>query len=197
MSFVNLDEGDVYCKILYLGPDQTGKATNLLYLRERLSSSGLLSEGSLNKSDHVGFLCLPLELRMESKWKVRVHLYSANLNRLPSSVIKVLMKGVDGCVYVMDSDLTRLHHNREALLFAEDVMKREGLPLVTLPRVFQYNKRDLKDALSTSVLQTALNPHLFPEIQAISQSGQGVEETLTMITQRVLDKVSQQTNLKK
>jgi signal recognition particle receptor subunit beta len=120
-------------------------------------------------------------------YKTRFHLYTIPGQTFYEVSRDFILKGVDGVVYVVDSDPDRLDANLEAWEQFQKALARQGYDLSRIPLVFQYNKRDLPDALSLEDLELTFNPAKKPHFEAVANRGQGVMETLENISQMVMD----------
>jgi signal recognition particle receptor subunit beta len=189
VSFVNPVSKEVNCKIVYVGTGLSGKTTNLQYIYEntRTDRAGKLVSLSTENERTLFFDFLPLSVGEVRGYKTRFHLYTIPGQTFYEVSRDFILKGVDGVVYVVDSDPDRLDANLEAWEQFQKALARQGYDLSRIPLVFQYNKRDLPDALSLEDLELTFNPAKKPHFEAVANRGQGVMETLENISQMVMD----------
>ena len=189
MSFVNPVSKEVNCKIVYVGTGLSGKTTNLQYIYENTQTdrAGKLVSLSTENERTLFFDFLPLSVGEVRGYKTRFHLYTIPGQTFYEVSRDFILKGVDGVVYVVDSDPGRLDANLEAWEQFQQALARQGYDLSRIPLVFQYNKRDLPDALSLEDLELTFNPAKKPYFEAVANRGHGVMETLENISQMVMD----------
>jgi signal recognition particle receptor subunit beta len=189
VSFVNPVSKEVNCKIVYVGTGLSGKTTNLQYIYEntRADRAGKLVSLSTENERTLFFDFLPLSVGEVRGYKTRFHLYTIPGQTFYEVSRDFILKGVDGVVFVVDSDPGRLDANLEAWEQFQQALTRQGYDLSRIPLVFQYNKRDLPDALSLEDLELTFNPAKKPQFEAVANQGHGVMETLENISQMVMD----------
>ena len=160
MSFINYMAREINCKIVYYGPGLGGKTTNLEYVYEKVapSSKGKLISLATETERTLFFDFLPVDLGTIRGFKTRFHLYTVPGQVYYNASRKLILKGVDGVVFVADSQLERMEANLEAMQNLYDNMTQHGYDLTKLPFVIQYNKRDLPNAAPIADLDAALNP---------------------------------------
>ena len=195
MALINHRAREVHFKIVYYGPGLGGKTTNLQFLHERLPEDrrGRLISIATDHDRTLFFDFLPVDLGQVSGFTTRFHLYT-----VPGQVYyrlsrRAVLTGADGIVFVADSHPARERANRDSLTDLEDQLISLGLTSTQsarIPRVFQYNKRDLRAALPVERLRAALNPLGAPEVEAVASEGQGVGETLKVGCKAVLARLS-------
>jgi signal recognition particle receptor subunit beta len=195
MALINHRAREVHFKIVYYGPGLGGKTTNLQFLHERLPEErrGRLISIATDHDRTLFFDFLPVDLGQVSGFTTRFHLYT-----VPGQVYyrlsrRAVLTGADGIVFVADSHPARERANRDSLVDLEDQLISLGLTSTQsarIPRVFQYNKRDLRAALTVERLRAALNPLGAPEVEAVASEGQGVGETLKVGCKAVLARLS-------
>lgn len=188
MSFINYAAREMNCKIVYFGPPMAGKSTNLtnLYNRVNPESKGkMISLASTDMDKTIFFDFLPLDLPEVRGFKVRVHLYMVKSELVYGNSLLKTLKGADGLVFVADSDPERQVANDEALADLGNMLEEVGLDLVTIPRVVQYNKRDVAGAVSVDDLRARLNGAAVPDFEAVATTGQGINETMKSIVKLV------------
>ncbi len=160
MSLINYASREINCKIVYYGPGLGGKTTNLEYVYEKVapSSKGKLISLATETERTLFFDFLPVDLGTIRGFKTRFHLYTVPGQVYYNASRKLILKGVDGVVFVADSQLDRMEANLEAMQNLYDNMSQHGYDLTKLPFVIQYNKRDLPNAAPIADLDGALNP---------------------------------------
>jgi hypothetical protein len=160
MSLINYASREINCKLVYYGPGLGGKTTNLEYIYEKVApaSKGKMISLATETERTLFFDFLPVDLGTIRGFKTRFHLYTVPGQVYYNASRKLILKGVDGVVYVGDSQLERMEANLESMQNLYDNMAQHGLDLTRLPFVIQYNKRDLPNAAPIQVLQDALNP---------------------------------------
>ena len=179
MSFINLMAREINCKIVYYGPGLCGKTTNLVYIYNKTNpeAKGKMISLSTETDRTLFFDFLPVSLGEIRGMKTRFHLYTVPGQVFYDASRKLILKGVDGVVFVADSQGARFEANVESLENLEhDLREHFGHP-DAVPCVMQYNKRDSPSALSLAQLQRALNPRHWPEFEAIAAHGFGVQTT--------------------
>lgn len=188
MSFVNYNTKEVNCKIVYYGPGLGGKTTNIQYVYQKTSGDNKGKMITLNTENErtLFFDFLPLELGEVRGFKTRFHLYTVPGQVFYEASRKLILRGVDGIVFVADSQVERMEANIESLKGLEKNLEEQGYDISTIPLVMQWNKRDLPNAVSVEDLRTELNKWDAPEFEGVAVSGNGVFETLKSISKLVL-----------
>ena len=188
MAFINYPAHEITCKIVYYGPGLCGKTTNVqtLYDRTVEGSRGRLVSLKTDTERTLFFDFLPLDLGSVGGYRLRLSLYTVPGQIFYRASRKLILRGLDGVVFVADSQRVRLDADVESMEDLHDNLAEQGQSLAGLPFVIQYNKRDLPDVATLSELRAALNPAGAPEIEACAASGQGVFETLKAVARRVL-----------
>ena len=160
MSLINYSSREINCKIVYYGPGLCGKTTNIQYVYNKVdpSTKGKLITLATEMDRTLFFDFLPLELGTVKGFKTRFHLYTVPGQVYYNASRKLILKGVDGIVFVADSQVERMEANQEAMQNLYDNMAEYGYDLTKMPFVIQYNKRDLPNAAPVRELQAALNP---------------------------------------
>ena len=187
MTFINLMAREINCKIVYYGPGLCGKTTNLqlIYERTKPDAKGRMVSLATDTDRTLFFDFLPLELGEIRGFKTRFHLYTVPGQVYYDASRKLILKGVDGCVFVADSQIARVDANEESLDNLKQNLDEYGLSLDNIPYVVQYNKRDLPGVMSVEELRGLLNPDGVPDFEAVASSGQGVFETLKAVARLV------------
>ncbi len=188
MSFINYAAKEINCKIVYFGAGLSGKTTNVQYIYEHTQqdSRGKLVSLSTENERTLFFDFLPLSVGEVRGYKTRFHLYSIPGQTFYEVSRQFILKGVDGIVFVADSQDERMEANLESLRALEQAMEQQGYDLKRLPLVLQYNKRDLPGAMAFSELESTLNPARRPSFEAVANRGDGVMETLQSVSQWVI-----------
>ncbi|WP_029913014.1 GTP-binding protein [Pelobacter seleniigenes] len=189
MSFINYASREINCKIVYYGPGLCGKTTNLQYVYNKTAeeSKGKMISLATETERTLFFDFLPLALGEIRGFKTRFHLYTVPGQVFYDASRKLILKGVDGVVFVADSQEERLDANIESLENLKDNLEEQGFDIEKIPFVIQYNKRDLPNVTSVEELSSLLNPRRVPELEACAMSGEGVFETLKAIAKLVLN----------
>jgi len=160
MSMINYASREINCKLVYYGPGLGGKTTNLEFVYNKVSpnSRGKLISLATETERTLFFDFLPVDLGTIRGFKTRFHLYTVPGQVYYNASRKLILKGVDGVVFVADSQIERMEANIESMQNLYDNMAQHGYNLTTIPFLIQYNKRDLPNAATIRELQAALNP---------------------------------------
>ncbi len=188
MSFINYSSREINCKLVYYGPGLGGKTTNLQFIYARTSpeAKGKMISLATETERTLFFDFLPLSLGEIRGFKTRFHLYTVPGQVFYDASRKLILKGVDGVVFVADSQNERMEANIESLENLRQNLIEQGYNLDKLPYIVQYNKRDLPNAAPLDELRQLLNPSHSPEFEACATTGVGVFETLKAIAKAVL-----------
>ncbi|MFN3739487.1 MAG: GTP-binding protein [Thermodesulfovibrionales bacterium] len=188
MSFINYSSREINCKIVYYGPGLCGKTTNLQYIYKKTNpeQKGKLISLATETERTLFFDFLPLALGDIKGFRVRFHLYTVPGQVFYAASRKLILKGVDGVVFVADSQIDRMEANIESLEDLKINLSKQGYDLEKLPFVIQYNKRDLPNVVPLEELNKVLNPNGVPYFEAVATQGIGVFETLKGIAKLVL-----------
>lgn len=188
MSFINYSSKEINCKIVYYGPGLCGKTTNLQYVYNKTNpvAKGKMISLATETERTLFFDFLPLTLGEIKGFRVRFHLYTVPGQIFYDASRKLILKGVDGVVFVADSQEERLEANIESLENLAINLKDQGYDIDKIPYVIQYNKRDLPNAASMEELRNLLNPKGVLEFEAVAATGEGVFETLKGVAKLVL-----------
>ncbi len=192
MSLINYSSREINCKIVYYGPGLGGKTTNIQYVYDKVSpeTKGKLVTLATEMDRTLFFDFLPLELGTVKGFKTRFHLYTVPGQVYYNASRKLILRGVDGIVFVADSDENRIDANIESLYNLHENLAEHNLKLEELPFVMQWNKRDLPNALPVPELEEELNPQKYETVEAVAVKGQGVFETLKQVSKMVLHKLN-------
>lgn len=188
MSFVNHHTKEINCKIVYYGPGLGGKTTNIQWIYQKTSSGNKGQMVSLNTENErtLFFDFLPLDLGEIRGFKTRFHLYTVPGQVFYEASRRLILRGVDGIVFVADSQLERMEANLESLESLEANLTLQGYDPNRVPMVMQWNKRDLPNTTPVSDLSARLNRRKLAEFEAVAFRGEGVFDTLKMISKTVL-----------
>jgi signal recognition particle receptor subunit beta len=188
VSFINYMAREINCKIVYYGPGLCGKTTNLQYIYKRTNpeAKGKMISLATETERTLFFDFLPLSLGEIRGFKTRFHLYTVPGQVFYDASRKLILKGVDGVIFVADSQLERLEANQESLDNLRTNLAEHGYSLEKIPYVIQYNKRDLPNALPIDELRQLLNPFGVLDFEASARTGTGVFETLKAVSKLVL-----------
>lgn len=188
MSFINYSSREINCKIVYYGPGLCGKTTNLqfVYKRTNPDQKGKLISLATETERTLFFDFLPLALGDIKGFKVRFHLYTVPGQVFYAASRKLILKGVDGVVFVADSQIERMEANVESLEDLSINLGEQGYELAKLPFTIQYNKRDLPNAAPLESMNKLLNGRNITYFEAVAVTGVGVFETLKNVAKQVL-----------
>lgn len=188
MSFVNYHTKEINCKIVYYGPGLGGKTTNIQHVYRKTSGDNKGKIISLNTENErtLFFDFLPLDLGEIRGFKTRFHLYTVPGQVFYEASRKLILRGVDGIVFVADSQVEKMDANVESLEGLKRNLLEQGYEVEKIPLVMQWNKRDLPNITATAELQKKLNNWNSPAFDAIAVTGEGVFETLKTISKMVL-----------
>jgi signal recognition particle receptor subunit beta len=188
MSFINYASREINCKIVYYGPGLCGKTTNLQYIYQKTNPDlkGKMISLATETERTLFFDFLPLALGQIRGFKTRFHLYTVPGQVFYDASRKLILKGVDGVVFVADSQQERMEANLESLDNLRVNLSEQGYDLDKLHYVVQYNKRDLPNAAQLEDMRPQLNPAGVPDFEASANIGKGVFETLKMCAKGVL-----------
>ncbi len=188
MSFINYASREINCKIVYYGPGLCGKTTNLQHVYQKTApeAKGKMISLATETERTLFFDFLPLALGEIRGFKTRFHLYTVPGQVFYDASRKLILKGVDGVVFVADSQEERLDANIESMENLKVNLEEQGYQLELLPFVIQYNKRDLPNVNSVEELRELLNPDGVPDFEACAQTGEGVFETLKAVAKLIL-----------
>jgi signal recognition particle receptor subunit beta len=189
MAFVDENAKEINCKVVFFGPPMCGKSTSLRYINKQVNRGLRKDEGASISEDEertLYFDFVPVDLGQIKDYKARVHLYTVPGQRAYEQARRIIAKGVDGIVFMADSDLPRMSDNAESLQELKRILEEEGAAWDELPKVFQYNKRDLKKAVPVEEMRRILNKDRDSEFETVAITGQGVMDVLTTIAEKVL-----------
>ncbi|HEY6272542.1 MAG TPA: GTPase domain-containing protein [Terriglobales bacterium] len=188
MSFINFAAREINCKVVYYGAGLGGKTTNLQFIFDKTADKQKSKMISLaTETDRTLFFdFLPLDLGTVRGFRTRFHLYTVPGQVFYDASRKLILRGVDGVVFVADSQEERLDANLEALENLQENLKEHGYDFKKIPYVLQLNKRDLPSALAIDNLKRELQRKAEPALEAVAFQGKGVFETLKEVARQVL-----------
>jgi signal recognition particle receptor subunit beta len=192
MALINYATREVNCKLVYYGTGLGGKTTNLEFIHKQVPPHirGEMVNLATPTERTLYFDFLSLDLGSVQGFKTRFALYTVPGQVEYNASRKLILNGVDGIVFVADSQREKWDENIESLRNMEENLADYGLSLDELPWVLQYNKRDLPTAVPVEELQRALNTRGVPEFQAVAYQGTGVFDTLKALSKLVLARLS-------
>jgi mutual gliding-motility protein MglA len=192
MSMINYASREINCKLVYYGPGLGGKTTNLEYVYERVNpdTRGKLISLATEQERTLFFDFLPVDLGSIRGFKTRFHLYTVPGQVYYNASRRLILKGVDGIVFVADSQAERMDANIAAMENLYENLADYGYDYTQIPIVLQFNKRDLASALPVAELDAQLNPDSLPSHEAVAVTGQGVFDTLKTVSKLVLKSLS-------
>jgi len=188
MSFINYSSREINCKIVFYGPGLCGKTTNLqwIYKKTNPDSKGKMISLATETERTLFFDFLPLALGEIRGFKTRFHLYTVPGQVFYDASRKLILKGVDGVVFVADSQIERMEANIESIENLRINMTEQGYDLDKIPFIIQYNKRDLPNVVPLEEMKNVLNPRRRPDFEACAVDGTGVFDTLKAIAKLVI-----------
>jgi len=188
MTFINYASREINCKIVYYGPGLCGKTTNLQHIYDKTNpgAKGKLISLATETDRTLFFDFLPLELGTVRGFKTRFHLYTVPGQVFYDASRKLILKGVDGVIFVADSQVERMDANIESIDNLIINLKAQGYDLMSMSYVLQLNKRDLPNIASVAEMTQLLRRKKEPMVEACAATGQGVFETLKAVAKLVL-----------
>lgn len=189
MSFINYNAKEIHCKIVYYGPSLGGKTTNLQWVYQKTATpdkSELFSlPGDAERTLFFDFL--PLNVGDIRGFKTRFHLYTVPGQVVYDASRKLILKGLDGVVFVADSQAERMEENLTSIENLKKNLEQQGYDIKDIPLVMQYNKRDLPNALAVSELRSALNKYNSVDFEGTASEGKGVFESLRTVSKAIIN----------
>jgi signal recognition particle receptor subunit beta len=188
MTFINYAAREINCKIVYYGPGLCGKTTNIQFIYDKTGNAakGKLISLATESERTLFFDFLPIELGTIRGFRTRFHLYTVPGQVFYDASRKLILKGVDGVVFVADSQEARMDANVESIRNLKENLKDHGVNMDKVPYVLQLNKRDLPSAVAAPELTRALRIKDEPVFEAVASRGAGVFETLKSIVKAVM-----------
>lgn len=196
MAVINYSKKEISAKIVYYGPSLCGKTTNIqaIYQSLKPEQKGKLVSLATEADRTLFFDFLPVEIANIRGFKTRLHFYTVPGQVYYNSTRRAVLTGVDGLVFVADSQRDKMEENVESLANLEENLNYYGKSMRTIPLVIQYNKRDLPDVMPVAEMNQILNPDGYACTEAVASTGEGVLETLTKITKMVLQHIEKGTS---
>ena len=194
MTFINYASREINCKIVYYGPGLGGKTTNLQYIYSKTApeTKGKMISLATETDRTLFFDFLPLDLGSIRGFTTRFHLYTVPGQVFYDASRKLILKGVDGVVFVADSQEERMDANIESIRNLDENLREHGFDLQAIPYALQFNKRDLPTALPVDVMYRALNFKREPTFEAVASEGTGVFDTLKAVAKQILVELRKQ-----
>ncbi|MNS62338.1 Mutual gliding-motility protein MglA [compost metagenome] len=192
MALINIPAREIQCKVVYYGTGLGGKTTNLEFIHKQMPPQvrGDMVSLATPTERTLYFDFLSLDLGSVQGFKTKFALYTVPGQEEYNASRKLILNGVDGIVFVADSQREKWQENIDSLRNMEENLAEYGKSLDEVPWVLQYNKRDLPTAVSVEHLQQALNQRGVPAFQAIAHQGHGVFDTLKSVAKVVLNRLS-------
>lgn len=192
MSMINYASREINCKVVYYGTGLGGKTTNLEYVYSRVNpeTKGKMISLATETERTLFFDFLPIDLGEVRGFKTRFHLYTVPGQVYYNASRKLILKGVDGIIFVADSQNERVEANIEAMHNLYENLETYGYDLAQIPFVLQFNKRDLSNSVPVDELRNQLNPMGVPDFEAVAIEGKGVFETLKSVSKAVVKNLS-------
>ncbi len=189
MASINYASKEIFCKIVFYGPGLSGKTTNLQYVHQKVppQTRGDLISLATDQDRTLYFDFLPVDIGKIHGFSTKFQLYTVPGQVYYNATRKLVLRGVDGLVFVADSQRSKMDENVESFQNLVENLSEYGYNLDRIPLVFQYNKRDLSDISSVEELEKRLNPKGLPHFEAVAIKGVGVFDTLKCISKLVLD----------
>lgn len=189
MSFINHNDKEINIKVVYYGPSLGGKTTNLQWVYQQTSDDQKSKLMSLHTETErtLFFDFLPLDMGQVRGFKTRLLLYSVPGQKIYDQRRKQIMTGLDGVIFVADSQMERMEENLESLKNLEQNLEVIGFNIKDVPIIIQYNKRDLPNATPLRTLRATLNTYNAPEFEAVASEGKGVMESLTSMSKMIIN----------
>ena len=195
MAIINQATKELQVKIVYYGPAKSGKTTNLEQVHANVQVPETTAKGKMTSlatsSDRTLFFdFFPLETVAIKGFKTKFALFTVPGQVIYNATRQIVLRGVDGIVFVADSQYDKMEENVETFKHLEDNLKTLNLNLDDIPYVMQYNKRDLPDVAPIEYMDFVLNNRevQVPSFEAAAAKCDGVFETLNMITRLLLHK---------
>jgi signal recognition particle receptor subunit beta len=192
MSMINYASREINCKIVYYGTGLGGKTTNLEYIYSKVNpeTKGKMISLATETERTLFFDFLPIDLGEVRGFKTRFHLYTVPGQVYYNASRRLILKGVDGIVFVADSQASRAEANIESMHNLYENLETYGYDLETIPFAIQYNKRDMENILAPEELRAQINPMGVPDFEAVAIDGSGVFETLSAVSKSVVETLS-------
>jgi mutual gliding-motility protein MglA len=192
MSMINYASREITCKIVYYGPGLCGKTANLEYIYRKVNpeTRGKMISLATENERTLFFDFLPVDLGSIRGFNTRFYLYTVPGQVYYNASRRLILKGVDGIVFVADSQAERMDANLASMQNLYENLADYGYDPHQLPMVLQYNKRDLPTRISVDELRVQLNPGELEDYEAVATKGEGVFDTLRAVSKRVIKALS-------
>ena len=192
MSMINYASREINCKIVYYGPGLCGKTTNLEYVYDKVApeTRGKMISLATENERTLFFDFLPVDLGSIRGFKTRFHLYTVPGQVYYNASRRLILKGVDGIVFVADSQAERMDANLASMQNLYENLAEYGYDPRQMPLVLQYNKRDLASRVPVDEMSQQLNPGGLEEFESIATEGEGVFDTLRAVSKQVIKALS-------
>ncbi len=190
MALINQETKELHCKIVYYGPALGGKTTNIRWVFQSTQDGQDRSDlidfdmGTPERTRFFDFL--PLDVGQIRGLKVRFHLYTVPGQVIYDASRRLILKNLDGVIFVADSQIDRMDENILSLQNLEKNLELAGYDIKKIPFVLQYNKRDLHNSASIAELRAALNKYNAPDFEAEAEKGVGVMESLKTLSKTIV-----------
>ncbi|MCM2280779.1 MAG: ADP-ribosylation factor-like protein [Bdellovibrionaceae bacterium] len=190
MAFINQEAKEIHCKVVYYGPSLGGKTTNMQWVYQNAvkkhEGASELFDFPASPERTLFFDFLPFEVGEIRGLRTRFHLYTVPGQVVYDSSRRLILKGLDGVIFVADSQLERMDENIEALKNLERNLEVQGYDIKEVPLIIQYNKRDLPNIASVAELRAALNKYNAPDFEGNAAIGRGVMESLRTVSKAIV-----------
>jgi signal recognition particle receptor subunit beta len=190
MPYLSYSNREITLKVAYCGPAMSGKTTNLSYVHRALRPEvkGELFTLNTDQERTLFFDFFPVEMGQAQGYQLRFNLYTVPGQKNYEANSRLVLEGVDGIVFVADSQPERLGDNIESYRIVQNNLVSFDVDINSLPAVLQYNKRDCKDPLPVGTLEKELGLNKIPVFEAVAVKGTGVMETIRRVTQIVIER---------
>lgn len=190
MALINQETKELHCKIVYYGPALGGKTTNIRWVfkaTQNMEGTSDMVEFDMGTPERTRFFdFLPLEVGEIRGLKVRFHLYTVPGQVIYDASRRLILRNLDGIIFVADSQYDRMDENIISLNNLEKNLQLAGYDIKKIPLIIQYNKRDLPNSASLAELRSALNKYNVPDFEAEADHGKGVMDTLTTLSKTIV-----------
>ncbi|MBY0315382.1 MAG: gliding-motility protein MglA [Bdellovibrionales bacterium] len=189
MALINQETKELHCKIVYYGPALGGKTTNIrwVYQATQGPNRSMMMDFDMGTPERTRFFdFLPLEVGEIRGLKVRFHLYTVPGQVIYDASRRLILKNLDGIIFVADSQIDRMDENILSLNNLEKNLELAGYDIKKIPMIIQYNKRDLPNSASIAELRTALNKYNSPDFEAEAEQGIGVMDSLKTLSKSII-----------
>ncbi len=188
MSFIKTKAKEINCKVVYVGPALAGKSTSLHGLYEETAPGHRGKLVTLSDKEHrtLFFDFLPLSLGKVKDYTLRFHVYTVPGQVTYDASRTLILKGVDGVIFVVDSQVQRLEENLESFRNLQTSLRNHDVDATTVPMVIQYNKRDLPDVIPVATLRETFNSRNVPDFETVATARKNIREAFQAVAKKVL-----------